>query len=90
MHTLLRYQPHPGCGLCVGGTGVTGLFSDSNHGQQVAIKLIGRPLSKPSMHSILGEITVSIAAVELCAIRVQHHNHRFLLLLGWFSVSGFS
>mmetsp|Transcript_11499 Transcript_11499/g.34542 ORF Transcript_11499/g.34542 Transcript_11499/m.34542 type:complete len:421 (+) Transcript_11499:87-1349(+) len=41
-----------------GGTGVTGLFEDNATGQEVAIKLISRPLPKPSMPNILREITI--------------------------------
>lgn len=48
---------------CTGGTGVTGLFEDNATGQEVAIKLISRPLPKPSMPNILREITVSPSAV---------------------------
>ena len=42
-----------------GGTGDTGLFKDLSGGEEVAIKLIKRPLPKVIMPNILREVTVS-------------------------------
>lgn len=44
-----------------GGTGDTGLFKDLQSGEEVAIKLIKRPLPKVIMPNILREVTVSLA-----------------------------
>jgi len=44
-----------------GGTGDTGLFKDLQSGEEVAIKLIRRPLPKVIMPNILREVTVSLA-----------------------------
>ena len=41
-----------------GGTGDTGLFKDLQSGEEVAIKLIKRPLPKVIMPNILREVTV--------------------------------
>lgn len=43
-----------------GGTGDTGLFKDLQSGQEVAIKLIKRPLPKVIMPNILREVTVGL------------------------------
>ena len=48
-----------------GGTGDTGLFKDLSSGEEVAIKLIKRPLPKVIMPNILREVTVSSGPKEL-------------------------
>lgn len=48
-----------------GGTGDTGLFKDLHSGEEVAIKLIKRPLPKVIMPNILREVTVSGATCDL-------------------------
>ena len=49
-----------------GGTGDTGLFKDLSSGEEVAIKLIKRPLPKVIMPNILREVTVSSRPKDLC------------------------
>ncbi len=46
--------------LCwhAGASGVTGMFKDPKGGPDVAVKMMKRPLPKPSIPSVLREITV--------------------------------
>ena len=57
-----------------GGTGDTGLFKDLQSGQEVAIKLIKRPLPKVIMPNILREVTVGLWT-ETCARVSRQKQH---------------
>lgn len=64
-----------------GGTGDTGLFKDLQSGEEVAIKLIKRPLPKVIMPNILREVTVRGPFVtplcsSLCGQSVTQSGHR--------------
>lgn len=52
-----------------GGSGDTGLFRPTNGGEDVAIKLIKRPLPKVAMPNILREITVSASCARFIVAR---------------------
>jgi len=47
-----------------GASGVTGLFKDPKGGPDIAIKLLKRPLPKPSIPSVLQEITIQASLGE--------------------------
>ena len=55
-----------------GGSGDTGLFRDLSGGEEVAIKLIKRPLPRVVMPNILREISVSTTAGSVCHGLMTH------------------